>query len=306
MIDRYLDGRVERISPEAPVPVMRLGKEDNRLGGAANVALNLQALGAEVLLAGVVGDDENGQILRDLLTERGLTTEFIITDPDRCTTVKTRLVAQGQQLLRVDREETFAISAAVRNDLSTRVRRSHGAAPLDVVLLQDYNKGVLTPDLIEDLSSLPGGEEMATVPVVVDPKDRNFWAFAECALFKPNLREIQQQVDFPVRPVLKDLDRAAALIFERLGCASVMITLSEHGIYVNDRQTSTIYPTDARDVRDVSGAGDTVISVVAWGIGTGRDLASIARLANLAGAQVIAKSGVVAVDAGALLAAFKD
>ena len=306
MIDRYLDGRVERISPEAPVPVMRLGKEDNRLGGAANVALNLQALGAEVLLAGVVGDDENGQILRDLLTERGLTTEFIITDPDRCTTVKTRLVAQGQQLLRVDREETFAISAAVRNDLSTRVRRANQSAPLDVVLLQDYNKGVLTPDLIEDLSSLPGGEEMATVPVVVDPKDRNFWAFAECALFKPNLREIQQQVDFPVRPVLEDLDRAAALIFERLGCASVMITLSEHGIYVNDRQTSTIYPTDARDVRDVSGAGDTVISVVAWGIGTGRDLASIARLANLAGAQVIAKSGVVAVDAGALLAAFKD
>ena len=306
MIDRYLDGRVERISPEAPVPVMRLGKEDNRLGGAANVALNLQALGAEVLLAGVVGDDENGQILRDLLTERGLTTEFIITDPDRCTTVKTRLVAQGQQLLRVDREETFAISAAVRNDLSTRVRRANQSAPLDVVLLQDYNKGVLTPDLIEDLSSLPGGEEMATVPVVVDPKDRNFWAFAECALFKPNLREIQQQVNFPVRPVLEDLDRAAALIFERLGCASVMITLSEHGIYVNDRQTSTIYPTDARDVRDVSGAGDTVISVVAWGIGTGRDLASIARLANLAGAQVIAKSGVVAVDAGALLAAFKD
>lgn len=298
MIDRYLSGAVERISPEAPVPVMRLGGEDNRLGGAANVALNVKALGATPVLAGVVGDDENGSVFRQLLRENELSDELILTDADRCTTVKTRLVAGGQQLMRVDREDTHDIQGAVAGALVAAIEAKLKAGLVDLILFQDYNKGVLTADLINRVLSLGLAHK---VDSVVDPKDRNFWSYPECGLFKPNLREIRQQCAFPIEPTLESLDRAAAYIYEQLGCASVMITLSEYGIYAGERHgPSAIYPTDAKRVRDVSGAGDTVISVVACGLASGMPLPEIARLANKAGAQVIAQSGVVAVDWEAL------
>ena len=293
MIDRYLDGKVERISPEAPVPVMRLGEEDNRLGGAANVALNLKALGATPLLAGLVGEDANGEIFRDLMARHGLSPELIIADAERCTTVKTRLVAGGQQLLRVDREDTHDIQGAAAGAMLDAVGAKLATGSVDLLLFQDYNKGTLSAAVIE---TVIGMAREHGVPTAVDPKDRNFMAFSGCSLFKPNLREIQQQVDFPVRPVLADLDRAANVLFDRLQCSAVMITLSEHGIYVSAQNTSAIYPTDARKVRDVSGAGDTVISVAACGLASGMALEEIAKLANRAGAQVIAKSGVVAVN----------
>jgi len=297
MIDRYLDGQVERISPEAPVPVMRLGREDNRLGGAANVALNLKALGATPLLAGLVGDDENGNIFRQLLADNDLSDELIITDSSRCTTVKTRLVAQGQQLMRVDREDTDDIEAFVAARLVSRAREILDSGKVDLLLFQDYNKGVLSSLTIQKFSGL--AREYG-FDIIVDPKAKHFWRYEGCSLFKPNLREIQQQLDFPVRPVKIDLDKAAAVIFDRLSCSSVMITLSQHGIYVHDGSTSAIYPTNAKVIADVSGAGDTVISVAACGLAAGMPLGEIAQLANRAGAQVIAKSGVVAVDLGEL------
>lgn len=302
MIDRYLDGRVERISPEAPVPIMRLGQEDNRLGGAANVALNLKALGATPLLAGLVGADENGKVFRGLLANHGLSDELIVTDETRTTTVKTRLVASGQQLLRVDREDTHDVQGAAAGAMQERITALFESGKIDLLLFQDYNKGALSAELIQHLSLAAAKHGITSA---VDPKDKNFWSFSGCTLFKPNLREIQQQADFPIRPVLKDLDRAADLIFNKLQCAAVMVTLSEHGIYVHDGKASTIYPTNARKVRDVSGAGDTVISVAACGLASGYTLAQIARLSNLAGAQVIAKSGVVAIDLEALREADK-
>lgn len=297
MIDRYLSGRVDRISPEAPVPVMLLGEEENRLGGAANVALNLKALGATPLLAGVVGNDENGTVFRSLMAENNLSSELIITDESRCTTVKTRLVAGGQQLMRVDREDTHNMEGAAAGALEERIAAMLTDGSVDLILLQDYNKGVLHQKTIERLLNLGARYE---VDAVVDPKKDSFWDYVACGLFKPNLREIQQQCDFPITPDLPSLDRAAALIFEKLGCGAVMITLSEHGIYVHDRTSSEIYPTQAKKVRDVSGAGDTVISVAACGLAAGMELSDIAQLANRAGAQVIAKSGVVAVDLEAL------
>lgn len=297
MIDRYLHGRVDRISPEAPVPVLNLGEEDNRLGGAANVALNLKAMGATPLLAGLVGDDENGEIFRKLMAENDLSDELIVTDPSRCTTVKTRLVAGGQQLLRVDREDTHDMQGAAAGAMEGLMEARLRNGSVDLLLLQDYNKGVLTPNTIERILSL--GNRYA-IDSVVDPKKANFWSYVECGLFKPNLREIQQQCDFPVEATLASLDLAATRIFEQLDCGAVMITLSEHGIYIHDKTTSAIYPTDARKVRDVSGAGDTVISVAACGLAAGMELGDIAKLANRAGAQVIAKSGVVAVDASLL------
>lgn len=298
MIDRYLNGRVDRISPEAPVPVMQLGKEENRLGGAANVALNLQALGANALLAGVVGEDPNGQILRDLVKEAGLEEKYIFTDPDRPTTVKTRLTAAGQQLMRVDREATHNLVGYGQDALLTTIHRVLTDGKVDLVLFQDYNKGVLHPKLTARLLEIC---EQNQVQSAVDPKARGFWSFKNCTLFKPNLREIQAQLPYPVKPILKDLDLAAADIFKQLNCSSVMITLSEHGIYVHDGQKSGIYQTDAKDVADVSGAGDTVISVASCGLAAGMSLPDIARLSNLAGAQVIAKRGVVAIDLADLL-----
>ncbi|MEM6771732.1 MAG: bifunctional ADP-heptose synthase, partial [Bacteroidota bacterium] len=263
MIDRYLSGRVDRISPEAPVPVMLLGEEDNRLGGAANVALNLKALSATPLLAGVVGEDENGHVFRQLLSDNDLDESLVVTDSTRCTTVKTRLVAQGQQLIRVDREETHDLKGAAAGAVEDRIRAVLAKEQVDLLLFQDYNKGVLTPDLIQRLIALATEHGVLTA---VDPKKANFWAFRKVSLFKPNLREIQQQCDFSIAPELASLDRAAKHIFNQLACAKVMITLSEHGIYVNDGATSAIYPTQAKKVRDVSGAGDTVISVAACGL----------------------------------------
>lgn len=293
MIDRYLSGHVARISPEAPVPILRAQAEDNRLGGAANVALNLKALGATPVLAGVVGDDPAGQTFRSLLADHALTEQGIVTDTTRCTTVKTRLMAGGQQLLRVDQEETVATEGAAAGALFARIKAMIDTGSIDLLLLQDYNKGVLHPTMIRQLLALANDK---SIRVVVDPKQQYFWEYQGCALFKPNLREIQQQCDFPIPPELAALDRAAAHIFARLSCAAVMITLSEHGIYIHDGQSSAIYPTDAKTVRDVSGAGDTVVSVAACGLASGMPLADIARLANRAGAQVIARSGVIAVD----------
>ncbi|MTB50885.1 bifunctional heptose 7-phosphate kinase/heptose 1-phosphate adenyltransferase [Lewinella sp. W8] len=302
MIDRYLDGRVDRISPEAPVPVMLLEQEENRLGGAANVALNLRALGAQVMLAGTLGEDPNAAIFRQLLTENAIGGTLLFPDANRPTTVKTRLVAQGQQLLRVDREETHAIGEAMVRQLLEAVEAKLKNQAVDLILLQDYNKGLLTESLIRGMMDLC---QTYQVRSAVDPKKDNFWAYRGVSLFKPNLREIQAQCEFAVLPELTSLDQAAQHIFDKTGAQNVMITLSEHGIYVHDGNRSAIYPTNARDVADVSGAGDTVISVAACGLAAGMPLGEIAQLANLAGAQVIAKSGVVAVDLAELLAARK-
>lgn len=302
MIDRYLHGKVERISPEAPVPVVLLGEEENRLGGAANVALNLRALEAEVKLATVIGQDSAGDLFLNLCTSAGVSTAAIQRSPERQTTLKTRVLSHNQQLLRADREDTHPLPAAQVTDLVQQVEELLARKAIDLILFQDYNKGVLSPNLIQLIIEQATAHQ---IPTVVDPKKDHFWAYRGCQLFKPNLREIQQQLDFPVRPTLTDLDRAAAHIFAQLDCAHVMITLSEHGIYLHDGQQSAIYPTDARDIADVSGAGDTVIAVVACALASGMQLPAIARLANLAGSQVIAKPGVVPVNLATLNAQYK-
>ncbi len=293
MIDRYLSGRVERISPEAPVPVVRMLEEEDRLGGAANVALNLVALGARAEIAGAVGVDEDAKSLGFLLGRHTISDRLILPDEARVTTVKTRIISQSQQLLRIDRETTDDLSAASTSALLRRIREGVAAGSYDLILLQDYNKGVLTHHLIAGV--LQVAQEHG-VPTAVDPKQGNFWAYRGANLFKPNLREIQHQVDFPVRPERTSLDRAARIIIDRLGCQRVMITLSEHGIYAYEGGQGHIYPTDTRRIADVSGAGDTVISVASCALAAGMLLADVARLANLAGAQVIARPGVVAVN----------
>jgi len=293
MIDRYLRGNVTRISPEAPVPVVNLEGEDLRLGGAANVALNVKAMGANPILCSVVGNDEDGTIFRDLLPEYGMSNEGILHSTERRTSVKTRVMAGAQHLLRLDQEDTHDLSASEANQLLSAIRQVLDEQKIQVILFQDYNKGILSPPVIREviLEALK-----RDIPTAVDPKFQNFWAYKHITLFKPNLKEIRAQVPMKVQVNLDSLQKAAAYIQEQLGNQHTLITLSEKGLFLETAGQSAIIPTEPRAVADVCGAGDTVISIVALGLGLRLDLQEIALLANLAGGQVCEKVGVVPVD----------
>lgn len=293
MIDRYLHGKVGRISPEAPVPVVHWQESEDRLGGAANVALNIRALGARPLLFSVIGRDDNGRDLAALLRQLDLEDAGLVTSGERITTVKTRVIAQNQHLLRVDKEDTHDLSTEEATHLIrtlTQHLEKHGA---DVIIFQDYNKGVLSPKVIAAVI------ELATthgIPTVVDPKYHNFWAYRGVTLFKPNLREIQDQLSFPVLPQKESLQAAARVIRERLHNQITLVTLSEKGLFVEEQTEGWLIPTQARTIADVCGAGDTVISVTALGLALGLSMQETGTLANLAGGQVCEKVGVVPVD----------
>lgn len=293
MIDRYLRGNVTRISPEAPVPVVNLEGEDLRLGGAANVALNVRAMGATPILCSVVGDDEDGQIFRQLLPEYGMSNQSIIHSKTRRTTVKTRVMAGAQHLLRLDQEDTHDLNDAEAEQLLEVIEQVLDTQEIHVILFQDYNKGILIPKIIREviLESIRRG-----IPTAVDPKFNNFWAYKQITLFKPNLKEIRAQSPQPVQTNLASLQAAATYIKAQLGNQHTLITLSEKGLFLETAGKGSIIPTEPRAVADVCGAGDTVISIVALGLGLKLDLQETALLANLAGGQVCEKVGVVPVD----------
>ena len=293
MIDRYLTGRVDRISPEAPVPVVNYLATDNRLGGAANVALNVAAMGATPILCSVVGSDENGELFQTLLSEQQMNTEGLLRSDDRPTTIKTRVLAGSQQLLRVDREITDDLSRSETERFTALLEKLLAKHPIDAILLQDYNKGVLTETTIGHIIALA---RQRNIPVSVDPKRRNFWAYQQAKLFKPNLKEVREGLNQPIRPVKEDLCAAATELNHRLGNELTLITLSEHGVFIDDRRTGTLHPTTPRTIADVCGAGDTVISVATLAMAAGLPATSIAQLANLAGGQVCERAGVVPVD----------
>jgi rfaE bifunctional protein kinase chain/domain len=293
MTDRYLYGSTDRISPEAPVPVVHYRGEEERLGGAANVALNLRALGCTVFLTSLIGNDDAGIRFRKMLAAAELSDRGIVDSTARCTTLKTRVLAGRQQLLRVDREDTYAADSHEQEALLATFHRLLDTESIDLVLLQDYNKGVLTENVIQTVLNTARQRGISTA---VDPKKTNFWAYQHATLFKPNLREIQAQVDFTVTPDIDTLNRTAALIRERLSCPYVMITLGEHGIYLGTATDAHLYPTEARSIADVSGAGDTVISVAAACLALGLPPDQLARLANLAAGDVVSRSGVVPVS----------
>lgn len=293
MIDRYLRGNVTRISPEAPVPVVNLEGEDLRLGGAANVALNVRAMGATPILCSVVGDDEDGQVFRQLLPEYGMSNQSILHSKGRRTTVKTRIMSGAQHLLRVDQEDTHDLSDSEVEQLLESIQEVLDTQKIHVILFQDYNKGVLSPKVIREviLESIRRG-----IPTAVDPKFNNFWAYKQITLFKPNLKEIRAQSPQPVQTNLASLQAAATYIKAQLGNQHTLITLSEKGLFLETAGKGSIIPTEPRAVADVCGAGDTVISIVALGLGLRLDLQETALLANLAGGQVCEKVGVVPVD----------
>jgi len=292
MVDRYLSGAVNRMSPEAPVPIVDFGTEDNRLGGAANVALNVAALGARPLLLSVVGKDEEGSLFKQLLKENKLTKKGIISVASRPTTLKTRIMAANQHLLRIDRETKKEIAKSIENRLLKKARKLLAEENISVVLFQDYNKGVLTEKVIKAISKIA---RKANIPTVVDPKFDHFFAYKKVHLFKPNLKEVRQIVPFPVTINLKSLTAAAKFLEQKLDHSITMITLSEHGIFIKQNQLTQIIPTAPRTIADVCGAGDAVISVAALGVAAGLSVPLIAKISNYAGGKVCEKVGVVPV-----------
>lgn len=303
MIDAYLWGGVDRISPEAPVPIVQVDKKESRLGGAANVALNLHAMGAEPIICTVIGDDDSGRTFNSLLEKRGLPTSGTVASSERVTTVKTRIISSGQHMLRVDEEQTDDLSPAEERLLIDRVIQLLDQNHIDVIVFEDYNKGVLTETVIAELID----EALKrSIPTTVDPKKKNFFSFQRVDLFKPNLKELKEglKLDFEMSE-RDDFENAVQLLRERLPHQVSLITLSEYGIYHNDGQNKEIIPAHNRKILDVSGAGDTVISVASLCLALKTDLHLLAALANLSGGQVCEKVGVVPVDKEQLLAEAK-
>ncbi len=294
MIDRYLSGEVNRISPEAPVPVVSLKERDDRMGGAGNVALNIAALGATPILCSIIGADDNGQKLKHLLQQKNITTAGIILSKQRKTTVKTRVLANNQQLLRVDDEDTFPLPVKEEQALLEKVKSIITSQKIAAIIFQDYNKGVLTGNVISNCIQIANTHK---IPTIVDPKFHNFWAYKSVTLFKPNLKEIRQSVPFTVKATESDLKKAAKYVRSQLGNPITLITLSDKGLYIDQEDdTQAIFPTQTKKIVDVCGAGDSVISIVAIGIALGLPLSTIALLANWAGGQVCEAPGVVSID----------
>lgn len=292
MIDRYLTGIVTRISPEAPVPVVLQEDTVDHLGGAANVALNIDALGATPILCSVVGRDTDGMALREMVAQCSMTNEGLVFSDTRKTTVKTRILGNNHQMLRIDREDDHELSDAEAGNLVRQVYAILENQRVDAIIFQDYNKGVLTPAVIAAVLDVAQKRKIITA---VDPKKNNFFAYRGVDLFKPNLKEIRDSVPFAVQAEKNSLQAASAYLRERLGQHRTMITLSEKGLFLENKLESGLYPTLSRKVADVSGAGDTVISIATLALVAKLDLSLIAALSNLAGGQVCEYPGVVPV-----------
>jgi len=293
MIDRYINGKVSRISPEAPVPIVQHESTENRLGGAANVALNIQAMGATPLLCSVVGSDENANLFFQLLEKHQLAGQGILQSKDRKTTIKTRVLASNQQLLRIDTEDIHDLSMSMEKKLIHHVTTILEESQIDIILFQDYNKGVLSATVI---SAIINEAMNRNIKTAVDPKKKNFFAYKNCDLFKPNLKEIKEALDFPVSSNLQDLQKASSYLQKQLKNKQTIITLSEKGLYIDDSINASILPTQKRNITDVCGAGDSVISIAALALAMELKAETVALLANLAGGQVCEKVGVVPID----------
>jgi rfaE bifunctional protein kinase chain/domain len=302
MVDSYVWGKVSRISPEAPVPVVLVEKKEKRLGGAANVALNVQALGATPIPCAIVGDDLDGAFFLSRLEEKGIPSKGVITSMERDTTVKERILAGAHQMLRVDTETDKHLSHLEQKSLLHHIRNL--LPECDVVIFEDYDKGVINPTIIAETIS-----EAARlgIPTVVDPKKRNFMDYKGATLFKPNLKELREGLGIEVDSKNMDSIRSAvALLQTKLEAKMVMVTLSEHGVFIKDNGDAHLIPAHIRQISDVSGAGDTVISVMACCMAVGLSPQKAAAIANLAGGLVCEYVGVVPINREDLMEEIED
>ena len=296
MLDTYMNGKVERISPEAPVPIVSVTKTFSRLGGAANVAQNLKALGAEPILCSITGQDEKSNDLLSLMHEHNMNTSGIVRSNERITTTKVRIIGNNAQMLRVDTEDTFDLTEKEYDLLLIKINEIIDKEEIDGIILQDYNKGVLTEKLIKEVISIANKKD---IPIGVDPKKKNFLAYQNATFFKPNLKELKEGIGISTKDnSIEDIINAVDALHSKLNCRYIMTTLSERGVLIKDYETNTVHhiPAHLRKIADVSGAGDTVLSVAMLCLVCKQDAYNIALLSNLAGGLVCEELGAVPIN----------
>ena len=294
MIDTYTKGVVERMSPEAPVPIVNAQSHFSRLGGAANVALNLKALGAEPVVFSVVGKDRFAETLLQLMQHQELDCHGILQSPSRKTTVKHRIFDNDRQVLRIDEEDTFDLSDSEYRCLFDMIENRLRKESFNVIVLQDYNKGVLSEKMIQSIIALANKEG---IPVVVDPKKKNFFTYHGVTLFKPNAKELCEGLGVTAETP-QALQQAMLTLQQRLACEYLMVTLSEQGVMILHNGQFHHISAVPRKIVDVSGAGDTVLSVAALCVVLRENAETIATLSNIAGGLVCESAGVVPIDKG--------
>lgn len=299
MMDSYVWGKIERVSPEAPVPVVQVTKKENRLGGAANVALNVQSLGANPIICAVIGDDQEGMELSRLMDNAHLSKEGILTVRNRPTTVKTRIIAHNQHIVRVDAETDTNIPTDSVRLFQERIADIITEQNIHAIIFEDYDKGLISEELITFVVNLANQKNIITA---VDPKKRNFLFYKDVTLFKPNLKELREGLKTEVDPFsITQIESTVDLLREKLNVKSIMLTLSEHGVFISTAKEHKLLPAHIRTIADVSGAGDTVIATAAVCLAAGLDEFESAAIANLAGGLVCEQVGVVPIDKGRLL-----
>lgn len=299
MLDTYWWGSVDRISPEAPVPVVALKRKELRVGGAANVALNTASLGAKTIMIAVIGADADGEQLIQLLQEKNIDTQYIKKAANRVTTNKTRVMSRNQQMMRLDAEITTDIDTETENILLEQVKLCIEIQKPQVLILEDYNKGVLTPRIIKEVIALCKAKNIITA---VDPKKKNFLAYKGVTIFKPNLKEVKEGLNLLTDTIdLSSLKQIHETLQQHLQHNISLITLSEKGVFYQDETAHRIIPTHIRNIADVSGAGDTVIAVTSLCYAATKDMHLAAEMANIAGGLVCEEVGTAAINKERLL-----
>lgn len=295
MLDRFFWGSVTRVSPEAPVPVIDVEDETFHLGGAANVAKNLSSLGLKPILFGLIGDDNSGKLFKNIAEEYGISTDGLYSDSNRPTTVKTRIIGNNQHIARIDREERKPIDKQGEVFILNSLKSNWD---LKGIILEDYNKGVLSEQLIKDIIDFANDK---SIPIFVDPKKDNFFSYKNVTLFKPNRKEAQVALENPMKSKEHIIDAGNKLL-SSLNCDNVLITLGSEGMMLFEKDgTISSVPTYARKVSDVSGAGDTAIATIAATIAGEANLKEASALANYASGIVVEKPGIVSIEIDELL-----
>lgn len=298
MLDNYWWGDVDRVSPEAPVPVVMLKKRESRMGGAANVAMNCKTLGAKVTLASVVGNDHEGHQLKDMAEQEGIDTSLLMLSGERITTTKTRIISRSQHMLRMDDEMTEELNTKDEHPFIDKLLKFLQIQKPDVIIFEDYNKGVLKENVIE--RTIAHCRELGMV-ITVDPKKKNFTAYKGVTIFKPNLKEVREGLNIALTmPDKKSMDKVHHDLQALLNHEITFVTLSEHGVYYGNSE-SDIVPSHRRSIADVSGAGDTVIATASVVYALTKDASLMAKISNIAGGLVCEQVGVVPIDKQRLL-----
>ena len=300
MLDTYWWGKTERISPEAPVPVVAVSSKEQRIGGAGNVALNVASLGSAVSVISIIGDDDEGKQLLGLLEKKNIGTDHISKSKDRHTTNKIRIISRNQHMMRLDAEMTHPLSSKEEEQLLNAFKTYIEKEKPQLIILEDYNKGVLTEHVIAQVISSCKEKNILTA---VDPKRKNFFAYQNADIFKPNLHEAKEGLNIIGDSVSEtELGEIHEAIYQKLHHKISFITLSEKGVFYESGKEKAIIPTHIRNIADVSGAGDTVIATAAVVYAASKNVRLMAEIANIAGGLVCEEVGTVAIDRDKLLA----